>query len=97
MSKTTTDRKTIEGWAQAKGGKPAAVASTHKRGDAGIVRIMFPDSRQSENDNLVEISWDEFFDKFEEQELALVYEEDSMFSKIVGRDSVEERQHARER
>ncbi|MDQ2081975.1 hypothetical protein RA307_17445 [Xanthobacteraceae bacterium Astr-EGSB] len=97
MSRTTTDRKTIERWAQAKGGKPAAVAPTHKGGDAGIIRIMFPDSPQSEHGNLVEISWDEFFDKFEEQELALVYEDDSMFSKIVSRDSVEERQSSRSR
>ena len=34
------------------------------------------------------ISWDEFFDEFEASDLALVYEEDSRFSKLVDRDSV---------
>jgi len=42
---------------------------------------------------LVEISWDEFFKQFDESKLALLYEEDSRFSKIVGRDTVEQRQH----
>ena len=54
---------------------------------------MFPKSPQSEHHNLEEISWDEFFEKFEESKLALLYEEDSLFSKLVGRDSVEHREH----
>jgi hypothetical protein len=72
--------------AQRHGGKPAAVASTHDENDVGIVRIMFPKSKQS-HDNLTEISWDEFFDEFEKRSLALVYDEDSMFSKVVSRES----------
>jgi len=53
---------------------------------------MFPDAKQSEHDALVEISWDEFFDEFEKRDLALLYDKDSMFSKIVGRDTAERRQ-----
>jgi hypothetical protein len=87
MANATTDHETIRKWAEAKGGKPAAVESTHDDEDAGIVRIMFPDNPRSEHDNLVEISWDEFFEKFDEKELALLYDEDSLFSKIVSRDS----------
>ena len=30
-------------------------------------------------------SWDEFFQEFEERELALIYNEDGLFIKIVGR------------
>lgn len=86
MAQTTTDHETIRDWAEAKGGKPAAVDSTHSGDDVGIVRIMFPDAPNTEHDALVEISWEEFFREFEERELALVYEEDSMFSKLVGRD-----------
>lgn len=52
---------------------------------------MFPEAPHSEHDQLVEISWDEFFREFEEKQLALLYEEDSLFSKIVGRDTVEQR------
>jgi hypothetical protein len=34
---------------------------------------MFPDAPQSEHDELVEITWDEFFEEFEKRELALLY------------------------
>jgi hypothetical protein len=93
MSEATTDHGTIRRWAEAKGGKPAAVDRTHKDGDVGIIRIMFPKSPRSEHENLVEISWDEFFQEFEQRELALIYDEDGLFSKIVGRDTVERREH----
>jgi hypothetical protein len=86
MSETTTDHDTIRKWAEAHGGKPAAVDSTHTKGDVGIIRIMFPKASQSHHDNLVEISWDEFFKQFEDSKLALIYEKDSNFSKIVSRD-----------
>ncbi|MBF0305333.1 MAG: hypothetical protein HQL41_06775 [Alphaproteobacteria bacterium] len=92
MANTTTDHDSIREWAEAKGGKPAAVGRTHKEGDVGIIRIMFPDNPRSEHDALVEISWDEFFAEFEERNLALLYDEDGLFSKIVGRDTVEKRQ-----
>lgn len=93
MAKTTTDHNAIRKWAEGKGGKPAAVKRTHKGDDVGVVRIMFPDAPRSEHENLVEISWDEFFQQFEDSKLALLYEDDSMFSKIVGRDTVERRKH----
>ena len=92
MAEVTTDHETIRKWAESKGGKPAAVDRTHKGGDVGIIRIMFPDNPQSEHDSLVEISWDEFFREFEERKPALLYARDSMFSKIVGRDTVEKRE-----
>jgi len=89
----TIDHDEIRKWAESKGGKPAAVDRTHKGGDVGIVRIMFPDNPQSEHGSLVEISWEEFFEQFEEAKLALLYEEESLFSKIVGRDTVGRREH----
>ena len=89
MAETTTDHETIRNWAENKGGKPAAVDRTHQGGDVGIVRIMFPQARQSEHESLVEISWDEFFEEFDKRELALLYDEQSMFNKIVGRDTAE--------
>jgi hypothetical protein len=88
MAEVTTDHKTIQKWAEAHGGKPAAVDSTHIKNDAGIIRVMFPDAPNSEHEKLVQISWDEFFKEFDKRKLALVYDPDSMFSKIVGRDSV---------
>jgi hypothetical protein len=87
----TTDHGEIRTWAEAHGGRPAAVKSTHKGGDVGIIRIMFPEAPNSEHDALEEISWDEFFQEFEARDLALLYDDDSLFSKIIGRDTAKKR------
>jgi hypothetical protein len=89
MAETTTDHDTIRKWVEAHGGVPAAVGTTHKDGDIGIIRIMFPKASQSHLENLVEITWDEFFQQFEASKLAMIYENDGRFSKIVSRDGVE--------
>ncbi len=57
-SKVTTDHKTIQQWAEARGGKPASVKGTERNGEAGLLRIEFP--AYSSGDKLEEISWDEF-------------------------------------
>ena len=93
MAKTTTDHDEIRRWAEGHGGKPAVVRRTHGDRGVGIVRLMFPESKQSEHDALEEISWDEFFKQFDESELALLYEEDSLFNKLIGRDTAEKREH----
>lgn len=93
MATGTTNHDEIRRWAEAKGGKPAAVKRTHEDGDVGIIRIMFPDNPQSSHDALVEISWDEFFEQFEQSGLAMLYDGGGVFSKIVGRDTLEKREH----
>jgi hypothetical protein len=75
MAEITTDHTEIREWAEQHGGKPAAVQSTHNERDVGIVRIMFPNAPHSEHGHLVEISWEEFFKKFEDRELALLHTE----------------------
>jgi hypothetical protein len=97
MAETTTDHETIRKWADSKGGKPAAVDRTHSGGDVGIIRIMFPGAPQSEHESLVEISWEEFFREFEDRQLALIYDPDSRFNKVVGRDTVEQRERGQHR
>ena len=69
-------------------GKPASVAGTSKDGeDVGLVRIEFAE----DDDELEEISWDEFFDRFEQKQLAFLYQdqkangEPSTFNKLVVR------------
>jgi hypothetical protein len=99
QSKITTDHDEIRKWAEARGGRPAAVRSTYSKEDPGIIRIEFPDAPNARDENLIEISWDEFFKKFDEANLALVYEEEtasgepSYFYKIVGRETAEAREH----
>lgn len=91
MAETTTDHDAIRKWAESKGGKPAAVKRTHSEDDVGIIRIMFPDRPESEHGALEEISWEEFFEEFDKRSLALLYDKDGLFNKIVGRDTVERR------
>jgi hypothetical protein len=42
---------------------------------------MFPAGRQPEHDELIEITWDEVLEEFEECNLALSYAPNSMFNK----------------
>jgi hypothetical protein len=91
-SQTTTDHDTIKKWAEDRNGKPAEVDGTERSGDdIGLIRLMFPDAQGSDTDKLTEISWDDFFEKFEESNLALLYQEEtadgkkSNFNKLVKR------------
>ena len=90
-SSTTTDHNTIKAWAQDRGGKPAAVSSTADGDDPGVIKIMFPDDDQSDSDRLEEISWEDFFEKFDESGLALLHQDEtadgqkSKFCKLVSR------------
>lgn len=90
-AKVTTDHDEIRSWAERQGGKPAAVARTHSDEDVGIIRIMFPDAPNSEHAALTEITWDGFFEEFDSHNLALLQQEDGLFSKIIGRDTAEKR------
>jgi hypothetical protein len=89
-SKTTTDHERIRKWAEERGGKPSCVIGTGGGGDAGLLRIDFPG--YSGEGSLKEISWDEFFEKFDDQNLALLYQEEtkegekSNFNKLVSRE-----------
>ena len=72
--------------------RPARVRGTGKRGDVGMIRIDFPTGPEP---SLQKISWDEWFKKFDENNLALVYQEktaggqQSRFNKLVSRDTVQ--------
>ena len=90
-SKVTTDHEEIRRWAEERGGKPARVKRTGGGDDPGILRIDFPG--YSGADSLEEISWDEFFRKFDENGLALLYQETtaggqrSNFNKLISRET----------
>jgi hypothetical protein len=89
----TTDHEEIRKWAEARGGKPACVKGTGGRGDTGLLRIEFP--ARGRDENLQEISWDEFFKKFDDQGLAFLYQErtasgrPSRFNKLVSRETAD--------
>lgn len=98
QSATTTDHEVIRRWIEARGGHPATVKATAAgaaggKKDPGLLRVDFP-GRGGEN-RLDEISWEEFFDKFEEKKLAFLYQEEtrtgreSRFSKFIARGNEE--------
>jgi hypothetical protein len=72
-SKTTTNHDTIRKWAESRGGHPPTVKRTAgSRQEAGILRIDFPD--YSGEQSLKPISWDQFFEKFDDKGLVFLYE-----------------------
>jgi hypothetical protein len=83
-SKTTTDHDTIRKWAEARDGHPAIIRT---KGDGGVLRIDFGESE----DDLEKVSWDEFFDVLDSNDLAFLYQDDtqsggtSRFNKFVER------------
>jgi len=90
-AKTTTNHDEIRKWAEARNAKPSTVKRTTKPDDPGILRLNFPG--YSGGESLQEISWEEWFRKFDEQNLALLYQEStkdgkqSNFNKLVSRSS----------
>lgn len=92
---TTTDHDTIRRWVEERGGHPACVRGTGGKNDPGLLRIDFPGF--SGEGKLEEITWDEFFQSFEKNNLAFLYERDknSRFSKLIDRASAETESRAR--
>jgi hypothetical protein len=88
-TKKTTDHEEIRRWVEERDGRPATVEGTESNGDPGVLRIDYPGV--GEDDKLRDISWDEFFEKFDEEQLAFVYQDEtssgdeSRFSKLVRR------------
>ena len=70
-----TDHDEIRRWAEERDARPSAVRSTGGDGDIGIIRLDFPG--YSGEDSLEEVSWDEWFEKFDESGLALVVQEET--------------------
>lgn len=87
-SKTTTDHNQIRRWVEERGGHPAIVKGT-ERGGSALLRVDYPG--YSGEDTLEEIDWDEFFEIFDENKLAFLFQErtedgkQSRFSKFVER------------
>ena len=90
-AKTTTDHEEIKRWVEERGGHPARVKGTAVKGSSGVLLIDYPGYTGTQT--LENISWDEFFQGFEENKLAFLYQdetqagEESRFSKLVDRDS----------
>jgi len=82
-AQTSIDHDLIRRWAEQRGGKPSRVKGSP---DGGILRFDFGMAEPS----LEEVSWEEFFEIFEKENLAFLYldktdEGISRFNKFVER------------
>ncbi len=94
-SKVTTDHEEIRRWALARNGKPAAPLHLKSEDNGnGPIGIYFPDDRSK--NSLAEISWEDWFKKFDAAKLAFLYQEltpggeKSNFNQCVRRKDVDE-------
>ena len=89
LSRTTRDHEEIRRWAEARGAVPAEVKGTERGGEAGIIRFEFPNAPNRNDSKLEEISWEDFFEKFDQNNLEMVFQEktadgqQSNFNKLV--------------
>jgi len=78
-SKRTTNHETIKKWAEKREGKPAVVEKTESKDGSGLLRINFPGYAE---ENLKDISWEQFFKTFDENNLDFLYQEKTQDGKI---------------
>jgi hypothetical protein len=89
-AKTTISHAEIRRWVEQRGGCPAHVKGSGTDDDPGILRIDFPGFS---GENLETLDWEVWFQAFDDNELAFVYQDEtadgqeSRFNKIVSRDS----------
>jgi hypothetical protein len=70
-SLATTHHEVIRQWAEERDGRPATVPGTEHEGRLGVLRIDFG----KETEGLQEVSWDEWFETFDERGLNFIYQE----------------------
>jgi hypothetical protein len=89
-TRTTTDHDEIRQWVEQHDGSPAVGRGTGSKNSLGVLRFDFPGG--TGEDKLEHIDWEEWFDTFDSNNLALLYQEqkssgeDSTFAKLIRRD-----------
>jgi len=90
-SRVLTDHDEIRQWAEERDARPSCVRGTGGGNDTGMIRLDFPG--YSGENSLEEIEWDDWFQKFDESNLALLVQDQtargqkSNFNKLVGREN----------
>lgn len=79
--KKTTDHKEIQTWCEKMGGKPALINYQEVKEDQTGIRINFPGNTDekllSDAHPSKDITWEEFFRTFDEQQFQFLYEEEA--------------------
>lgn len=88
--KVTSDHDEIRRWAEVRNGRPMAVQGAEPD-NAQPILLVFPGVPRADTDDLRPISWDEWFRRLDDHDLALLIEEttsagqQSRFNKLVRR------------
>ena len=77
-AKTTHDHAAIKAWTEERKGRPSRVAQEGGDEHSGILRIDF----QEPDDKLEEISWEEFFEIFDNSKLEFLHQDKTAAGKI---------------
>lgn len=75
QASSTKDHNQIRKWIEARKGRPARVRTSEK---GGILRVDFGEPEE----NLEEVSWEEFFAIFDENELAFLHQDKTADGKV---------------
>jgi hypothetical protein len=75
-----TDLEDIKAWAEERNGVPVTVQGTGKRGEPGVLRIDFPG--YSGEGTLKKISWEDWYQKFQESNLAFLCQDRTKTGKM---------------
>ena len=75
----TTDHDAIRAWVEERNGRPSVVTRSHDAEEGGgILRIDFDEPESS----LEEVPWDEFFQTFEDRQLAFLHQDRTADGKV---------------
>ncbi|RPI32584.1 MAG: hypothetical protein EHM70_08600 [Chloroflexota bacterium] len=80
QGKITTDRNVIKMWVNARGGWPAIIRKFTSAGVEMALSIVFPGSETDET--IHRLTWEEFFEKFEQQHLVFIYEDKDNYHQL---------------
>ena len=86
-----SNHASIQRWVEQRGGCPATITDTSETGEeSGVLRVEFP-GHGAARDGIRHIDWNEFFDKFEHENLAFLHQnqtedgQTSRFCKLMQR------------
>jgi hypothetical protein len=68
----TRDHDRIKEWAEARGAIPSTVPGTEHGDHLGVLRLDFPGYG---GERLAEVSWDEWFNTFDQRDLEFIFQE----------------------
>ena len=90
VQRTLTDHNEIREWVESRKAHPACVKGTEEKGSC-LLRVDFPGYSGAES--LQELPWDQWFQVFDDRNLALIVEDQmadgkpSNFNKLVSREN----------